>query len=119
MEHLHLLEGLAHLGVVVDYDERDARVLEVAGDLAPDPPEPAEQIVVVELGDLSLHKARLEQSRKVAGHEQLGERDQQEEHRTDAEGDQGDLGNLTADRFAVWNRPTVATVSSDQSRPCQ
>ena len=109
------LEELAHVRVVVDHDERHARALQVLGDLAADPAEAADEVMVLELGDLALHAAFVENSREVARDEQLRQRDEKEEHRTHAEDRQEDLGDLAAQGRRIRGAvPIVLTVSSDR-----
>ena len=78
-----------------------SRRAQVLRDLPADAAEPADQVVVLELGDLALHAAFVEQSREVAGDEQLRQGDEDEEHRTHAEDRQDDLGDLAAQGVRV------------------
>ena len=78
---------------------------QVLGDLPADASEPANQVVVLELGDLALHAALVEQSGEVPGDEQLRQRDEDEEHRTHAEDRQEDHRDVAAEGLRVRDRP--------------
>ena len=104
-QHVFLLGVLAHIGVVVDHHERHPACAQVLRDLPADAAVPADQVVVLELGDLALHAALVEQSREVPGDEQLRQGDEDEEHRTHAEDRQEDVGDVAAERLRVRDRP--------------
>ena len=75
---------------------------QVARDLAADAAEAADDVVVGQGVDHPLRPALVEQLREVPGDEELGDRHQGVEERTDAEHDQDDLDDLPAD---VGRRP--------------
>ena len=104
VEDAHLLHHLALVGVVVDHDEVDVRLDEVAGDLLPDAAEAADQVVVLQVLDPPLHAPHLQEAGHVTGDEQLDERDEQVEQRAKAERDQDDLGQLADDRLGLPQR---------------
>jgi len=98
------LGRLAAVGVRVDDDEGTAGGSQVAGDLAPDAPEPADQMVVAERLDHPPYPPLGEQAAEVAGDEELGHRHQPIEERTHAEHDQQHLDDLSARRLRLGDR---------------
>jgi hypothetical protein len=92
--HADRVRQLAAVGIGVDDDVRGAGSAQVLGDLAPDAPEPTDDVVARERVDLLLHAALGEDLPEVAGDEELGDRDERVEERTDAEDDQRRLHEL-------------------------
>jgi hypothetical protein len=62
VQHPHLVDRFAHGGVVLDHNERHAGGAQVTRNLSADATEAADQVVVLDVGDLVLHAARLEQA---------------------------------------------------------
>ncbi len=81
----------------VDDHEVDARGLQVAGDLAPDAAEAADDVVVGERVDHPLHAPDAEQVAEVPRDEELGDCCERVEERTDAEDGEHDLHDLAGD----------------------
>ena len=116
-QHVHLLGVLADVGVVVDHDERHAGP--AAGPAPPGgrPGRSRRSGSGPSARRSSLHPAFVEQAREIASDEQLGERDEDEEHRTHAEDRQIDLDDRPAQGAGSGIEPIVATVSSAQVTP--
>ena len=126
--HADVARLLGVLGPRVDHDVALAGRAQVAGDLAADAAEAADDHVVGQGVDGSLLAALVEEGAQVPGDEELDHRHQGVEQRTDAEHDQDDPGDLAGDasragcarprsrscRATRGSRPTTFDVLEDR-----